>query len=235
VFLIDPPSGFTLQELSTCGNPPDPLCVRVLRATGSQWLAGSSDLLVRAGHVLLIVLLGLLLRWASRRLIHRVTRSTADGRASRHLARLPSVDSSPEAHLRRAARATTVGQVLRSVADVTILCVAGVLVLGELGLNLAPLLASAGIVGVAVGFGAQSLVKDVLAGFFIVMEDQYGVGDQVDIQGQQGVVESVGLRVTRIRDQEGTVWHVRNGEVLLVGNLSQLPRGAAPAPRAPGG
>jgi small-conductance mechanosensitive channel len=118
---------------------------------------------------------------------------------------------------------------------VTILCVAGVLVLGELGLNLAPLLASAGIVGVAVGFGAQSLVKDVLAGFFIVMEDQYGVGDQVDIQGQQGVVESVGLRVTRIRDQEGTVWHVRNGEVLLVGNLSQLPRGAAPAPRAPGG
>ena len=95
------------------------------------------------------------------------------------------------------------------------------LVLGELGINLGPIIASAGILGVALGFGAQNLVKDFLSGMFMMVEDQYGVGDVVDLGEATGTVEGVGLRVTTLRDTKGTVWYVRNGEVLRVGNSSQ--------------
>jgi len=94
-------------------------------------------------------------------------------------------------------------------------------VLGALGLNLGPLLAGAGVAGVALGFGAQSLVKDFLTGIFLLIEDQYGVGDVVDVGEASGTVEAVSLRVTRLRDQNGTVWHVPNGEIRRVGNKSQ--------------
>ena len=95
------------------------------------------------------------------------------------------------------------------------------LVLGEIGFQLGPFIAGAGIVGVALGFGAQNLVKDFLSGIFMILEDQYGVGDVIDLGEVTGTVESVGLRVTRLRDVNGTVWYVRNGEVLRVGNRSQ--------------
>jgi small-conductance mechanosensitive channel len=207
--------------LDTCGTTTDDLCHRVLRVTGWRWLAESSDLLRSGFHIVLILILAVLIRWLARRAVRRLVKSTAEGRAGRSLARLPVVDAGPEATLRRSSRATTVGQLLRNVGDVGIGAVAAVLILGELGLDLAPIIASAGIAGVALGFGAQSLVKDVLAGLFLVMEDQYGVGDSVLLQERRGVVEAVGLRVTRIVDDEGTVWHVRNGEVLVVGNFSQ--------------
>jgi small-conductance mechanosensitive channel len=93
--------------------------------------------------------------------------------------------------------------------------------LGEFGFNLGPLIASAGILGVALGLGAQTLVRDVLSGIFMLVEDQYGVGDQVDVLDVQGVVEKVGLRVTCVRDKKGTLWYLRNGEILKVGNQSQ--------------
>ena len=95
------------------------------------------------------------------------------------------------------------------------------MVLGEFGFDLAPLLASAGIAGVALGFGAQSLVKDLIAGLFMLIEDQYGVGDTVDLGEATGVVESVGLRVTTVRDGRGVLWYIRNGEIIRVGNKSQ--------------
>ena len=96
------------------------------------------------------------------------------------------------------------------------------MILDVVGLPIGPLLASAGIVGVAVGFGAQSLVKDFLSGIFLILEDQYGVGDLVDTgMGTVGTIEAVGLRVTRLRDGSGVVWYVRNGEILRVGNHSQ--------------
>ena len=95
------------------------------------------------------------------------------------------------------------------------------IVMGELGFNLGPLLASAGIVGVALGFGAQSLVKDLIAGLFMLLEDQYGVGDTVDLGEATGVVESVGLRITTVRDGRGVLWYIRNGEIVRVGNKSQ--------------
>jgi small conductance mechanosensitive channel len=122
---------------------------------------------------------------------------------------------------RRAQRAATLGSVLKSATSITIFAVTFLLILGELQINLAPFLAGTSIVGVALGFGAQNIVKDFLAGIFMLLEDQYGVGDVIDFQLASGTVEAVGLRVTRLRDVNGTVWYARNGEVLRVGNKSQ--------------
>ena len=95
------------------------------------------------------------------------------------------------------------------------------MVLGEFGFNLGPVIASAGIVGVAVGLGAQTLVRDILSGIFMLIEDQYGVGDRVDILTINGVVERVGLRITTVRDDNGTLWYIRNGEILTLGKASK--------------
>ena len=110
---------------------------------------------------------------------------------------------------------------LRSFVTAVVFTMAALLVLGEFGFNLGPLLASAGIVGVALGFGAQSLVKDLIAGLFMLLEDQYGVGDTVDLGEATGVVETVGLRITTVRDSRGVLWYIRNGEIVRVGNKSQ--------------
>ncbi len=115
----------------------------------------------------------------------------------------------------------TLGAVLKSVATIVVYFVAVVMALGEFNINLGPLIAGAGIVGVALGFGAQSLVKDFLTGIFMLVEDQYGVGDVVDLGDAVGVVEAVNLRTTQIRDVNGTLWHVPNGEIRRVANKSQ--------------
>ena len=126
-----------------------------------------------------------------------------------------------QARERRRQRAQTIGSVLRSSATIVIFSIAGVIVLGQVGIDIAPIIASAGIVGLAFGFGAQSLVSDFIAGLFMLMEDQYGVGDWVDIDGTGGTVEEVQLRVTKLRDMDGAVWYVRNGQVVKIGNYSQ--------------
>ncbi|MEJ7582876.1 MAG: mechanosensitive ion channel family protein [Acidimicrobiales bacterium] len=123
--------------------------------------------------------------------------------------------------LRSASRAETISQVLRSLGTVVVSSLAVAYVMAELGLQLGPLLAGAGVAGVAIGFGAQSLVKDFLSGVFMLLEDQYGVGDVVDVGEASGTVEAVSLRTTRIRDVNGTVWYVPNGEIRRVGNKSQ--------------
>ena len=119
---------------------------------------------------------------------------------------------------RRSQRATALAGVLSNAASVTIFTVAGVIILGDLGLNLAPVLASAGVLGIAIGFGAQNLVQDFLAGIFILMEDQYGVGDVIEVGSVSGTVEAVSLRITRLRDTGGVVWHIRNGTIKKAGN-----------------
>jgi small-conductance mechanosensitive channel len=95
------------------------------------------------------------------------------------------------------------------------------MILGEFGFNLGPVIASAGVIGVAIGLGAQTLVRDILSGIFMLLEDQYGVGDQIKVLEIEGVVEKVGLRITTVRDLDGVLWYVRNGEILLIGNASQ--------------
>jgi small-conductance mechanosensitive channel len=122
---------------------------------------------------------------------------------------------------RRKQRVRALGSILRSVASITIFSIASVVILGDLGINLAPLLASAGVVGIAIGFGAQSMVRDYLAGIFMLVEDQYGVGDVISIGDATGTVENVTLRVTRLRDVSGIVWHIRNGAIEQIGNESQ--------------
>ncbi|MGO9779079.1 MAG: mechanosensitive ion channel family protein [Streptosporangiaceae bacterium] len=123
---------------------------------------------------------------------------------------------------RRHQRAHALGSILRSAASVTIFAIAVAIGLGDLGVNLAPVLASAGVVGIAVGFGAQNLVRDFLAGIFMLLEDQYGVGDVINIgDSTTGTVEAVSLRTTRLRDVNGVVWHLRNGALEKVGNESQ--------------
>jgi small conductance mechanosensitive channel len=121
---------------------------------------------------------------------------------------------------RRALRATTLGSLLKSIVTAVIGVIVVVMALDILGYPVGPLIASAGIAGVALGFGAQNLVKDFLSGIFMLLEDQYGVGDVIDMGEASGTVEAVGLRVTRLRAIDGTVWYVRNGEVIRVGNSS---------------
>jgi small-conductance mechanosensitive channel len=122
---------------------------------------------------------------------------------------------------RRKQRVRALGSILRSIASITIFSIASVVILGDLGINLAPLLASAGVVGIAIGFGAQSMVRDYLAGIFMLVEDQYGVGDVITIGDATGTVENVTLRLTKLRDVSGIVWHIRNGAIEQVGNESQ--------------
>jgi small-conductance mechanosensitive channel len=111
--------------------------------------------------------------------------------------------------------------VLSSTLNAIIWVLAIAMILGEFGFNLGPIIASAGVIGVALGLGAQTLVRDILSGIFMLIEDQYGVGDKVDVLDVKGTVEKVGLRITTVRDESGTLWYLRNGEILKVGNLSQ--------------
>jgi small conductance mechanosensitive channel len=184
-------------------------------------------LVVTPLRVLLILALALLLRHLVHRAVTRAVRSTADNDVPLVLRPLTErlgngvLETAGLLSERRRQRAETVGSLLRSVSSLVIGVLALMLVLGEVGFQLGPFIAGAGIVGVALGFGAQNLVKDFLSGIFMLLEDQYGVGDVVDLGEASGTVESVGLRTTRLRDANGTVWYVRNGEVLRVGNRSQ--------------
>jgi len=122
---------------------------------------------------------------------------------------------------RLVSRSATIASISNNFATWAIAITTLVMVLSELGVDTGALIAVTTILGAALGFGGQALVKDVISGIFIVFEDQYGVGDTVNLDGVVGVIEAVELRVTRVRDADGTLWYVRNGEVLKVGNASQ--------------
>ncbi|MFC6084928.1 mechanosensitive ion channel family protein [Sphaerisporangium aureirubrum] len=176
--------------------------------------------------LVVIVIGALIVRALLQRLINRVIRRAADGLRPERLRQRQAAeqDTSPTALLlneRRRQRAETLGSVLRSLVSVIVIGTAVLMILGRLGLDLAPVLTSVGILGVAVGFGAQELVKDFIAGMFMLLEDQYGVGDHIDTGAAVGTVEAVTLRITRLRDADGRVWYVRNGTITRVGNESQ--------------
>ncbi|MBA2550555.1 MAG: mechanosensitive ion channel family protein [Nocardioidaceae bacterium] len=179
---------------------------------------------VRPITILGLLILGWALRWAAFRAIDRITVQAAEGSVPGVLSR-NKASKEPEASAiataRREQRAGAMSSLLKSIVTIMIATIVGFMVISQLGYDIAPLIASAGIIGVALGFGAQSLVKDFLLGIFMILEDQYGVGDSIDLGEASGTVEAVGLRVTRLRDVNGTVWYVRNGEVLRVGNMSQ--------------
>lgn len=206
----------------------DALCKNVYDLTGSTWFAeGSYWILLKPLRIALILLLAVAARFLLHRAIKRLVRSTTDAAVPTLLKplreRIPTAATAngefvPE---RRRQRAEAIGSVLSSMVTAFVFGIALLMVLKEFSFDLAPLLASAGIAGVALGFGAQSLVKDLIAGLFMLLEDQYGVGDTVDVGEATGVVESVGLRVTTVRDARGVLWYIRNGEIIRVGNKSQ--------------
>ncbi|MCW2719533.1 mechanosensitive ion channel family protein [Pseudonocardia sp.] len=200
-------------------------CATFYRLTNNEFLARSADTIVSTTmSIILVVVLAVVARYAVHRLIKRIVDGATSHRMSRLVNRAPRHNggaSAPAVTPRGAQRARTIGSVLRSISSTVILVIAAIMILANFGVNLAPILASAGIVGVAVGFGAQNLVRDFLSGMFMLLEDQYGVGDIVDLGEASGVVEAVGLRITTLRDVNGTVWYVRNGEILRVGNKSQ--------------
>ncbi|WP_418277404.1 mechanosensitive ion channel family protein [Isoptericola jiangsuensis] len=183
--------------------------------------------------VIIIVVVGIVLLVLVRRVINHVTERIATGSPRQSQSswrdwfrKAPLVKdaiavANPLAHERRAQRARTVGSVLNSTANIAVGVMVLLAVLGELGVNVAPLLATAGVAGVALGFGAQSLVRDFISGILILIEDQYGVGDVVVLGAAEGVVEEVQLRITQVRGLDGTLWYVRNGEILSAGNRTQ--------------
>ena len=188
---------------------------------------GSTGKLVawKSGTLIALAVLGLVLQLVAHRLIDHLVRRAEEGVLPDRLAQATlgrNSEEPPAGSTRRVQRAQAMGSLLKSVTSGVIVAVIFTMMLSALGFAIGPILASAGILGVALGFGSQTLVKDFLSGIFLIFEDQYGVGDVVNLgEGLTGTVEAVSLRVTRVRDTNGTVWYVRNGELLRVGNMSQ--------------
>ncbi|GGL06483.1 mechanosensitive ion channel protein MscS [Sphaerisporangium melleum] len=202
------------------GGNDDVACTLLLNWLPAGWASPLAWLI----SVVLIAVAALIARALLHRLIDRVIRRAADGVLPERLRlRNAGVADGAAALLteRRRQRAETLGSVLRSLVSVVIYGTAAMMILARFGLNLTPILTSVGILGVAVGFGAQELVKDFIAGMFMLMEDQYGVGDMIDTGTAVGTVEAVTLRITRLRDADGRVWYVRNGTITRIGNESQ--------------
>jgi moderate conductance mechanosensitive channel len=208
------------------------ICQGALDLTGNGTVAEIADVIIGKPLALLaLLLLGLGLRWILHRLVDRIVARAANGvlpetgflRRRRRIPQAQAVEANRDliGTTRRVQRAKTMGDLLKSVVTGVLVAVIGTMMLSEVGVNIAPIIASAGILGLALGFGAQSLVKDYLAGIFMIFEDQFGVGDVINVGEANGTVEAVSLRVTRVRDINGTVWYVRNGEILRVGNMSQ--------------
>ncbi|WP_017594226.1 mechanosensitive ion channel family protein [Nocardiopsis potens] len=200
----------------------------VQAAAVPDWVGANAELLVGVPLRILLIVLGAfavraVARRAISRAVERILQPSEKEGGPRRSPRGPAVlqrDTSRAAE-RRQQRARTIGSVLTSFVTIVIAATALAMVLDQIGIALGPLLASAGVVGLAIGFGAQSLVADYLAGMLIMVEDQYGVGDSVDLGEAVGTVENVGLRLTQVRDLNGGLWHIRNGEILRVRNDSQ--------------
>jgi small conductance mechanosensitive channel len=216
---VSPSSSETL--LHACGPNAGIACRTVWDVTHSLtaanlttvYFAGPAQFVLR---ILFVILIAVALRLIATRTIDRITahatRDAGDGSERSHTLLFRE---------RRLQRASALGTILSNAASVTIFGIALITILGDMGLNLAPILASAGVLGVAIGFGAQNLVQDFLAGIFMLLEDQYGVGDVITVGSTTGTVEGVSLRITRLRDVNGVVWHIRNGTIKKAGNESQ--------------
>ena len=210
------PSPSPSQELPVNLSMPD--LSNLTWAGVGDWLVGTPLLIIT------VVVVGLLARFVLHRLINRVV-ATATSRRAERLANIPGAGRALQAvrgaNVRHVQRTQTMGALLKSITTFVVLGITALTVLSLVGIPLGPMLASASVGGVALAFGAQSLVKDFLSGIFMIVEDQYGVGDVIDTGEATGTVEEVSLRVTRLRDGSGVVWYVRNGEIVRIGNKSQ--------------
>ncbi|MEX0767486.1 MAG: mechanosensitive ion channel domain-containing protein [Microthrixaceae bacterium] len=197
-------------------------CIPVLNATANERIAAVAGWLSQRPLTILAIIL---VAWVTNRILRRLIQRTGNhmmAKADQIGEAMPNRFRRKESAGRAAARGEAISTVARSIATSIVVLGASAAILSELGVSLAALVASAGVIGVALGFGAQNLVRDMLAGWFIVVEDRYGVGDTIDAGAPAvGVVERITLRSTRLRDINGIVWHVDNGEVVRVGNKTQ--------------
>jgi small conductance mechanosensitive channel len=204
-----------------CGSDATWLCEGAWNASHNRLTARlADDVLGPVIAAIVVVLVAALLSRYLRRLVTElITQLTrGDHLAGAALGRLGVVGADEE---RRRVRAETLSAVARTTVTTLVWVCAVLVILGRLSINLAPLIASAGVAGIALGLGAQSLVRDCISGFFILLEDQCGVGDEIDIGPAIGVVESITLRATTVRDDTGTLWTVPNGTVMRIGNRSR--------------
>ena len=181
------------------------------------------DSLIAVG---VIVVISVIARWLIVRAIDLGSRSAikrAQAQRDRTLSRAERLLSQATglSSERAEQRIRTVASLSRNLVSITVVVIGLLTIMSIFDIPMAPLLASAGVGGLVLAFGAQSLIKDFISGIFMIMEDQYGVGDLIDVGEVRGTVEEVGLRVTQVRDFTGTLWYVRNGEILRVGNQSQ--------------
>jgi moderate conductance mechanosensitive channel len=173
-------------------------------------------------RIAFLILVAIVVRQLVCRLINRsVLRAIGHPPRLKFRAAQALVDATSLPAERREQRIGALGSLGRSTVTAVITIVAALTVLTELGFNITTIVAGTSVVAVTIAFGVQSIVKDLVSGIFLLVEDQLGVGDFVDMEKASGVVEAIGLRVTRLRAEDGTLWYVRNGEVLRVGNFSQ--------------
>jgi len=186
----------------------------------TNWLQDTAG--GRVASVALVVIVAIIAAWVWKRFIRRTTMTLTESAVAQRLAGADGSSRNEQLAVERhKARAHAVAGLLISTGTFVIVTIAVLVGLAQLGVNVTPLIASAGVAGIAIGFGAQTIVRDFLSGVFMILENQYGVGDVVTVNGVTGTVEDVGLRITRLRDVEGTLWYVTNGSVTELGNRSQ--------------
>ena len=221
------------EVIDACGDDRNLICEWVFEQTNSETGALLTTWFVdRPLRILFVLVLAWFvvrfLRRIVRRFVTEVGERSAGGRSGDDVAvgslrrRVNLMSSNNDPTDRSFQRAITLGKLLESLVSILVWTTAIFVILGEVGISLAPLIASAGIASIAIGFGAQSIVRDFLAGIFVVIEDQYGVGDIIDVSCATGEVVEVGFRTTRLRDLEGVLWTIPNGEIQRVGNYSQI-------------
>ncbi len=225
--LLAPP-GDDSGLIDACGLEPGAVCEAVWDATESERWAKIADWFIgKPLTILIILVVAFVVARVARRFVRRGVRrlvmtQRVAGTWALERVGINSTTTATITDPRREGRAASIATVVASTVTVVVWTVASIMILGELNVDLAPLIAATGIVGIALGFGAQSLVKDCITGLFMLLEDQYGIGDEVDLGEAVGTVEQISLRTTVLRSPDGTLWHVPNGEVLRVGNRSQL-------------
>jgi small-conductance mechanosensitive channel len=202
-----------------------------------EWLPDNlADLLFRPIRIVLLIIAAFVLLRILHRLIKRSAQRAIDRPlSSRNQMTQKLIVATTMSAERRRQRLSALSSLAQSAVTFVIFAVVILMILAELGYNITTILAGTTVVAVTVAFGLQSIVKDLSSGIFMLVEDQLGVGDYVDMDVASGVVEAIGLRVTELRGKDGTVWYVRNGEVLRLGNFSQggpgeQPTEAEPAP-----
>jgi moderate conductance mechanosensitive channel len=197
-----------------------------------DWLPDNLAALVvfKPIRIVLLIIAAFVLRRVLHRMINRSVRRAVDRPlTSRNQIAQKLIDATTVSAERRKQRIESLGSLTSSAVSFVIFLVAILMILAEMGFNITTLVAGTSVVAVTLAFGMQSIVKDLVSGVFMLVEDQLGVGDYVDMEKASGVVEAIGLRVTELRDKDGTVWYVRNGEIVRVGNYSQGGPGEPPA------